>query len=113
MISKFLIWIERSRLRQDLLRLDARLLEDAGFSPARSRTASAPGRGAPRPSRPWISAASVRPASWTEAQYRAAVAELQSYSDTDLQDLGLSRAAIPEAVRNGRPGFAEDERQAA
>lgn len=113
MISKFLIWIERSRLRQDLLRLDARLLEDAGFSPAlvedgvrawpwRTQAESPVDFGGLRAAR-----------QLTEAQYRAAVAELQSYSDTDLQDLGLSRAAIPEAVRNGRPGFAEDERQAA
>ena len=32
LISKLLTWIERSRLRQELLRLDARLLEDAGYS---------------------------------------------------------------------------------
>jgi hypothetical protein len=49
----------------------------------------------------------------TEADYRAAIAELESYSDTDLHDLGLSRRAIPEAVRNGRSGFPEDRQQAA
>jgi uncharacterized protein YjiS (DUF1127 family) len=49
----------------------------------------------------------------TDADYRVAIAELESYSDTDLLDLGLSRGAIPEAVRHGRPGFPEDQQQAA
>jgi uncharacterized protein YjiS (DUF1127 family) len=107
-ISTLLTWIERSRLRQNLLQLDARLLADAGFSrelvedgvrawPWRAPTEPASGLGRPM----------------TEADYRAAIAELESYSDTDLQDLGLNRGAIPEAVRNGRPGFAEDQQQAA
>jgi uncharacterized protein YjiS (DUF1127 family) len=113
LISKLLIWIERSRMRQDLLRLDPRLLADAGFSqalleagvrawPWRAPAESAAGLGSLRFGRPL-----------SEADYRAAIAELESYSDTDLLDLGLSRGAIPEAVRNGRPGFPEDQRQAA
>jgi uncharacterized protein YjiS (DUF1127 family) len=108
LISKLLTWIERSRLRQDLLQLDARLLADAGFSralveagvgawPWRAPTESAAGLGRPM----------------TDADYRVAIAELESYSDTDLLDLGLSRGAIPEAVRHGRPGFPEDQQQAA
>jgi uncharacterized protein YjiS (DUF1127 family) len=110
LMSKLLIWIERSRLRNDLLRLDPRLLADAGYShelllqgvrawPWRTPVERSAGLRFARP--------------LTEADYRAAVAELESYSDTELQDLGLSRAAIPEAVRNGRPGFAEDQRRAA
>ena len=113
LISKLLTWIERSRLRQDLLRLDPRLLADAGFSPellaagVRAwpwHTPAEPvaGRGALHFGKPL-----------TETDYRAAIAELESYSDTDLLDLGLSRGAIPEAVRNGRPGFPEDQQQAA
>ncbi len=113
LISNIFSWIERSRLRHDLLRLDARLLADAGFSrelveagvcawPWRAPAEPAEGLGSLRFGR--------RP---TEADYRAAIAELESYSDTDLLDLGLTRGAIPEAVRNGRPGFPEDQRQAA
>src|SRR5262249_61523152 len=98
------------RLRQELLRLDARLLEDAGYS----RELLEDGVRA----WPWLMPAEP-PARLgfghrlTEADYRAAVAELESYSDSDLRDLGLSRGAIPAAVRNGRPGFPEDQRQAA
>jgi uncharacterized protein YjiS (DUF1127 family) len=111
LMSNLLTWIERSRLRQNLLQLDARLLKDAGFSRelveagVRAwpwRTPAEPGLGSVRFAR-----------KLTDADYRAAIAELESYSDTDLLDLGLSRAAIPEAVRNGRPGFAEDQQQAA
>lgn len=113
LISKLSTWLERSRLRHDLLRFDARLLADAGFSrelveagvrawPWRAPAEPAEGLGSLRLGR-----------KLTDADYRAAVAELESYSDTDLHDLGLSRGAIPEAVRNGRPGFPEDQRQAA
>jgi len=113
LISNIFSWIERSRLRHDLLRLDARLLADAGFSrelveagvrawPWRASAEPAEGLGSLRFGR--------RP---READYRAAIAELESYSDTDLLDLGLSRGSIPEAVRNGRPGFPEDQRRAA
>ena len=33
------------------------------------------------------------------------VNELQSYSDADLADLGISRGTIRDSVRNGRPGI--------
>lgn len=113
LISKMRTWMERSRLRQDLLRLDARLLADAGFSrelveagvrawPWRAPEETAAGIGGLRFGR-----------QLTDADYRAAIAELESYSDAELEDLGLSRGVIPEAVRNGRPGFPEDQRQAA
>ena len=113
LMSKLMIWIERSRMRKDLLQLDPRLLADAGYShelleagvhawPWRTPAEPAAGLGALHFGKPL-----------TEADYRAAIAELESYSDADLLDLGLSRGAIPEAVRSGRPGFPEDQRQAA
>ena len=110
LISKLLTWIERSRLRKDLLRLDARLLADAGYS---RELLEAGVRAFPwrLPAEPPAAPALARVLS--DAEYHAAVAELESYSDLELQDLGLSRAAIPEAVRHGRPGFPEDERRAA
>ena len=36
---------------------------------------------------------------------RAAVKELDSYSDAELADLGISRGAIVDAVLHGRPGI--------
>ena len=36
---------------------------------------------------------------------RAAVKELDSYSDAELADLGISRGSITEAVLHGRPGI--------
>jgi uncharacterized protein YjiS (DUF1127 family) len=113
LISTLLTWVERSRLRKDLLRLDPRLLEDAGFS---RELVEAGFRAWPWrvPAEPEADLGSLRLGRpLTEAAYRAAVAELESYSDSELQDLGLSRGSIPEAVRNGRPGFPEDQRQAA
>jgi len=111
LLSSVLTWIERSRLRHDLLRLDPHLLADAGYSREllEAGVSAFPWRiPAEPPAGPMFVG---RPLS--EAEYRAAVAELESYSDADLQDLGLSRAAIPEAVRHGRPGFPEDQRRAA
>jgi len=109
LMSSLLTWIERSRLRKDLLRLDPRLVADAGFS---RELLEAGIRAWPwrTPAEPAVSMF-ARPLS--EAEYRVAVAELESYTDADLQDLGLSRGAIPEAVRHGRPGFPEDQRRAA
>lgn len=113
LMSALRTWIERSRVRNDLLKLDARLLADAGYSRELLETGV----------RAWPWRIPAEPAaglgvlgvskSLTEADYRLAVAELESYSDADLLDLGLTRGAIPEAVRNGRPGFPEDQRQAA
>jgi uncharacterized protein YjiS (DUF1127 family) len=110
LMSKLLTWIKRSRLRNDLLRLDPRLLVDAGYSPEllEEGVRAWPWR---LPAEPAAGLSFARPL--TETDYRAAIAELESYSDAELQDLGLSRGAVPEAVRNGRPGFPEDHRQAA
>ena len=36
---------------------------------------------------------------------RTAVKELETYSDTELADLGISRGAIKDAVLHGRPGI--------
>jgi uncharacterized protein YjiS (DUF1127 family) len=113
LMSRLLTWIERSRMRQDLLRLDERLLADAGFSRARldAGVRAWPWRIPAEPAADLAGLGFGRRLS--EADYRAAIAELESYSDADLLNLGLSRGAIPEAVRNGRPGFPEDQRQAA
>jgi len=54
----------------------------------------------------------------SEIEYRLAeeqrcVTELQSYSNSELADLGLYRGSIREAVRYGRPGIDNDRSQKA
>src|SRR5215813_6500298 len=111
LISNLLRWIERSRLRQELLRLDARLLADAGFSRALLEEGVR--------AWPWTAPeeppASIESAArnLTASDYHAAIAELESYTDADLQDLGLSRGMIGHSVRYGRPGFPKDQRKVA
>jgi|SRR5690349_21314938 uncharacterized protein YjiS (DUF1127 family) len=110
LLSAASTWLKRSRLRHDLLQLDARRLADIGYSrdlleegvrawPWRLPTDPAAGLGPLQLSRPL-----------SEADYAQAVAELKASSDADLRDLGISRANIEEVVRYGRPGFPEDQR---
>lgn len=52
-----------------------------------------------------------------KTQIRAAIAELESFSDSELHDLGITRQDISSVVRFGRPGIddqvANDSQQAA
>ena len=113
MIANILTWIERSRLRKALLRLDERRLNDIGYSrtlleagmrywPWRTPTDPTGGLGRFRfetgPREPGIA---------------DAVAELKAYSDAELADLDLTRGTIEHAVRHGRPGYPQDQRRAA
>src|SRR5215468_9723814 len=100
LISSLVRWVERSRLRQELLRLDAHLLADAGFSRALLEEGVR--------AWPWTvpeePPASIESAArnLTASDYLAAITELESYTDADLQDLGLSRGMIGHSVRYGR-----------
>jgi uncharacterized protein YjiS (DUF1127 family) len=113
LISKLTSWLERSRLRQELLRRDNRLLADIGVS----RTLLEGGVRA----WPWLTPTEPRAEfgqfasnhEVTQADYARAVAELEAASDAELRDLGLTRGGIAEAVHHGRPGFPEDQRKAA
>src|SRR5215467_9099857 len=104
--------IERSRLRQRLLRMDDRRLEDIGYSRALLEDGVR--------AWPWrLPVDSVAGLGRFELglfrgpSFARAVAELRAYSDAELNDLGLTRGTIEHAVRNGRPGYPEDQRQAA
>jgi len=112
LFADLMTWIERSRVRQRLLRMDDRRLEDIGYSralledgvrawPWRLPVDSIAGLGR------------FELGAFRGVSYAKAVAELQAYSDAELSDLGLSRGTIEHAVRNGRPGYPEDRRQAA
>ena len=113
MISGFLTWLERSRLRQKLLRMDERRLSDIGYSRALLEDGMR--------AWPWRlqidSIAGLGRLNFSDAfrrsDYAKAVAELRAYSDAELSDLGMTRGIIEEAVRNGRPGFPEDARRVA
>ena len=110
MFADLMTWMQRSRLRQRLLRMDDRRLEDIGYSRALLEDGVR--------AWPWrLPADSIAGLGRFELGsfrgYAKAVAELQAYSDAELNDLGLSRGTIEHAVRNGRPGYPEDQRQAA
>ena len=98
-------WLKRSRMRKELLALDARRLADIGYSRELLEAGVA--------AYPWLLPAEdavhlALPGQRSEADYARAVAELKASSDADLRDLGISRAGIEDAVRFGRPGYPED-----
>lgn len=63
------------------------------------------------PLKPTRQSRSERPAKVTSSTRQMAmsrlraIAELRSYSDRELRDLGITRGSIVEAVANGRPGI--------
>ncbi len=90
----------RERVRNELLRLDPRLLNDAGLS----RTLLHEGVG----SWPWrltdeteVLQAARHQKATIKAQ-KQAIKELQSLSDHELSDLAITRGDIEYVVRNGR-----------
>jgi uncharacterized protein YjiS (DUF1127 family) len=113
LISNLKSWLERSRLRQELLRREDRVLADIGVS----RTLLEAGlRAWPwlAPTEPRVQFGRFAPSrEVTRADYARAVAELEASTDADLRDLGLTRGSIADAVLHGRPGFPEDRREAA
>ena len=107
----------RAIARQHLLGQSERMLRDAGFSrelleqgnrawPWRIEADASPVIASAAPAAPVVepigeSVAIAR----SERELMAAMAELDTYSDAELNDLGISRAGIAEAVRHGRPGI--------
>jgi hypothetical protein len=53
---------------------------------------------------PWRIDADDHAVRLAASRVKAAVRELESYSDNELADLGISRGAIKDAVLHGRPG---------
>ena len=112
MFADLMTWIERSRLRQRLLRMDERRLEDIGYSRGllEGGVRAWPWR-LPVDSIAQLGRFELGP--FRGPDFATAAAELRAYSDAELSDLGLTRGTIEHAVRNGRPGYPEDQRQAA
>ena len=103
--DSYITYLGRSRAREVLLRSSDRMLEDAGFS----RELLASGVEA----WPWHTPAlALTPLDFKQVGNVAAMRELQTYSDKDLHDLGISRSSIPEAVMFGREGI-DSERKVA
>lgn len=112
-LEKSFINAGRTRARLDLLGRSDRFLEDNGFArslleqgndawpwrldgvaPAAVSGFALPPAGLRTP---------VPAASLSSRELAQAEAELSALSDAELSDLGLGRADIAEAVRNGRP----------
>ena len=112
MFSDLMTWMQRSRLRQRLLRMDERRLEDIGYSRGllEDGVRAWPWR---LPADSIAALGRFELGSFRGPDYAKAAAELRAYSDAELSDLGLTRGTIEHAVRNGRPGYPEDQRQAA
>ena len=110
-ISSVLTWIERSQLRKRLLARDDRVLADIGIARdlLEQGVRAWPWKAPVDPI--WglghFNLAAVRPVAARDEELAAAVAELSTYNDADLWDLGLTRGTIEDAVRHGRPGFPE------
>jgi uncharacterized protein YjiS (DUF1127 family) len=118
-ISSVLTWIERSQLRKRLLARDDRVLADIGIARdlleqgVRAWPWKAPVDPIWGLGRFNLEPAAVHPVATRAAELAAAVAELSTYNDADLWDLGLTRGTIEDAVRHGRPGFPEGRALAA
>lgn len=98
-------WCRREHTRQMLLGKDEHLLSDVGVSLALLRQGV---RGWPwREGDKQVLRAGT---AWSEAH---AIGELEAYSDAELADLDIHRAAIRDAVKHGRPGYDGGERDAA
>lgn len=121
----------KSRLRQQLLGMSDRQLEDFGFSraliiegvsawPWRSNTVADAVKAGTDLKAEGLSVApvvsQVAAPKVSKRKIRKAVNELSSYSDRELAELGVSRNNIEEVVRYGRPtveGVFQNNRTAA
>lgn len=97
----------RADARRRLLSMSDRNLEDIGISRKLLEQGVA--------AWPWReSELAVRAAERSSELGRArAIRELRAYSDRELNQLGLSRVGIVEAVTHGRPGIDYDDPRAA
>ncbi|MFK7856398.1 MAG: hypothetical protein AB8B79_19940 [Granulosicoccus sp.] len=100
--DSYMTLVGREKAREVLLNSSDRMLEDAGFS----RELLEVGVKA----WPWrvTSDESLPPMQLSHIGDQQVVGELESYSDRELSDLGVSRGSIQEAVLFGREGIERD-----
>ncbi len=94
--SDVALYLARRRDRKLLLALDDRTLADISIS--RELLTSGV------KSWPWRLDADDHAVNLAAGRFKSAVRELESYNDSELADLGISRGAIRDAVLHGRPG---------
>lgn len=90
-------YLSKRRDMQLLLQLDDRTLSDISISRELLEQGVA--------AWPWRIEADHAPYHIEANKLRGAVKELETYSDAELADLGLTRGNIVEAVLHGRPGI--------
>jgi len=95
--SNLSMYLSKRRDRKLLLALDDRTLADISIS----RELLEEGVRA----WPWTIPSDSAYVAVTASSLRSAVRELESYSDAELADLGISRGGIKDAVMHGRPGI--------
>src|SRR5258708_35533202 len=97
MFSDVMTWMQRSRLRQRLLRMDQRRLDDIGYSRAllEDGVRAWPWR-LPVDSIAGLGRFALGP------DYGNAIGELTAYNDPEPSDLGLPLRTIRRAVRQRR-----------
>lgn len=91
------LYLTRRRDRKLLLQLDDRTLADINISRELLDTGVK--------AWPWRIDGDDHADRLAATRVKTAVRELESYSDVELADLGISRGAIKDAVMNGRPGI--------
>ena len=102
--NNYMTHLGRKRACKVLLHSSDRMLEDAGFS----RELLEKGVDA----WPWQasdSSTELEPVRLDTLTLKRAVHELKSYSDQELNDLGISRGTIAESVIKGREGIERQE----
>ena len=88
----------RARVLRVLEGMEPKYLREHGYSPELLRKGIS--------GWPWrIERPSERVAGPATDPLSLAEAELSAYTDAELDDLGISRSEIPDAVRHGRPGI--------
>ncbi|MFK7862218.1 MAG: hypothetical protein AB8B64_25655 [Granulosicoccus sp.] len=98
--NRYATFLGRKRACEVLLNSSDRMLEDAGFSRELLEQGVA--------AWPWLRTQSdqdLQPLDLQTSATRAAIKELQSYSEAELLDLGLTRGTITQAVLRGREGI--------
>ena len=102
--NNYMTYVGRKRACEVLLQSSDRMLEDAGFS----RELLQKGADA----WPWQisdSTPELPPVQFDKLTINRAVQELESYSEQDLHDLGITRGTITESVLKGREGIERQE----
>lgn len=102
--ERYMTYRGRDIAREYLLRSDDRMLADNGFS----RELLTQGVDA-WPWRTMDEQEHVLRASIDQATKRQAMKDLNSMTDAELHDLGITRGNIEDSVKSGRPGVERDE----